>query len=91
MTLEAAEAEAQAKIAEITLAQQESDLERALRLFAGGNVPEIEVTNARSAREQAVAELARAQAAVDDVRHVFAANLRPCDHHTSAIRSKPGT
>lgn len=68
MTLEAAETEAQAKIAEITLAQRERDLERALRLFAGGNVPEIEVTNARSAREQAVAELARAQAAVDRQR-----------------------
>jgi multidrug efflux system membrane fusion protein len=68
MTLEAAEAEAQAKIAEITLAQRDSDLERALRLFAGGNVPEIEVTNSRSAREQAVAELARAQAAVDRQR-----------------------
>jgi multidrug efflux system membrane fusion protein len=68
MTLEAAEAEAQARIAEITLDQRDRDLERALRLFAGGNVPEIEVTNARSSREQAVAELARAQAAVDRQR-----------------------
>jgi membrane fusion protein, multidrug efflux system len=70
MILEGAEAEALAKIAEITLAQRESDLERALRLFAGGNVPEIEVTNARSAREQAAAELARAQAALDKQRLV---------------------
>lgn len=68
MTLEAAEAEAQAKIAEITLAQRDSDLERATRLFAGGNVPEIEVTNARSARESAAAELARAEAALDRQR-----------------------
>lgn len=68
MTLEGAEAEAQAKIAEITLAQRDSELERAQRLFAGGNAPEIEVTNARSAREQAAAELARAKASVDKER-----------------------
>jgi multidrug efflux system membrane fusion protein len=70
MVLEGAEAEALAKIAAITLAQRESDLERAERLFAGGNVPEIEVTNARSAREQAAAELARAEAALDKQRLV---------------------
>lgn len=68
MTLEGPETEAQEKIAEIALAQKDSDLERAERLFAGGNVPEIEVTNARSAREAAAAELARAQAAVDKQR-----------------------
>jgi multidrug efflux system membrane fusion protein len=70
MILEGDEAEALARIAEITLAQRESDLERAERLFAGGNVPEIEVTNARSAREQAAAELARARAALDKQRLV---------------------
>lgn len=70
MVLEGAEAEALARIAEITLAQRESDLERAERLLAGGNVPEIEVTNARSAREQAAAELARAEAALDKQRLV---------------------
>lgn len=70
MILEGAEAEALAKIAEITLSQRESDLERAERLLAGGNVPEIEVTNARSAREQAAAELARAEAALDKQRLV---------------------
>jgi multidrug efflux system membrane fusion protein len=68
MTLEAAEAEAQAKIAEITLAQRDSDLARTERLFAGGNAPEIEVTNARSARESAAAELARAKASLDKQR-----------------------
>jgi multidrug efflux system membrane fusion protein len=68
MTLEGPETEAQEKIAEIALAQKESDLERAERLFAGGNVPEIEVTNARSAREAAAAELARARATVDKQR-----------------------
>ena len=70
MILEGAEAEALAKIAEIALSQRESDLERAKRLFAGGNVPEIEVTNAQSTREQAAAELARAQAALDKQRLV---------------------
>ncbi len=68
MSLEGPETEAQAKIAEITLAQRERDLERAQRLFAGGNTPEIEVTNAMSAREAAAAELARARAAVDRLR-----------------------
>jgi membrane fusion protein, multidrug efflux system len=68
MTLEGPETEAQEKIAEIALAQKDSDLERAERLFAGGNVPEIEVTNARSAREAAAAELARAKATVDKQR-----------------------
>jgi multidrug efflux system membrane fusion protein len=70
MVLDGAEAEALARIAEITLAQRESDLERAERLLAGGNVPEIEVTNARSAREQAAAELARARAELDKQRLV---------------------
>jgi multidrug efflux system membrane fusion protein len=65
MTLEGPETVAQAKIAEIALAQKERELERAERLFAGGNTPEIEVTNARSARDAAAAELARARAAVD--------------------------
>ncbi|MCU0826925.1 MAG: efflux RND transporter periplasmic adaptor subunit [Tabrizicola sp.] len=65
MTLEGPETLAQAKIAEIALAQRERELERAERLFAGGNTPEIEVTNARSARDAAAADLARAKAAVD--------------------------
>lgn len=65
MTLEGPETVAQAEIAEIALAQRERDLERVERLFAGGNAPEIEVTNARSARDAAAAELARARAAVD--------------------------
>jgi multidrug efflux system membrane fusion protein len=70
MILEGAEAEALVKIAEISLTQRESDLARAERLLAGGNAPEIEVTNARSAREQAAAELARARAALDRQRLV---------------------
>lgn len=68
MSLEGPETEAQEKIAAITLAQRERELERAERLFAGGNAPEIEVTNSRSARESAAAELARARAAVDRLR-----------------------
>jgi multidrug efflux system membrane fusion protein len=68
MTLEGPETEAQEKIAEIALAQKESELARAERLFAGGNLPEIEVTNARSARAAAEAELARARATVDKQR-----------------------
>jgi membrane fusion protein, multidrug efflux system len=65
MTLEGPETLAQAKIAEISLAQRDRELERAERLFAGGNAPEIEVTNARSARDAAAAELARAKASVE--------------------------
>ena len=65
MTLEGPETLAQAKIAEISLAQRERELERAERLFAGGNAPEIEVTNSRSARDAAGAELARAKASVE--------------------------
>lgn len=74
MTLEGPDALAQAKIAEIALAQRERDLERAEKLFAGGSVPEIEVTNARSARDAAAAELARARATVDrlELRAPFA-------------------
>ncbi len=65
LTLEGPETVAQAKIAEIALAQRERELELAEKLFAGGNAPEIQRTNARSARDAAVAELARARAAVD--------------------------
>jgi multidrug efflux system membrane fusion protein len=68
MTLEGPETLAQAEIAAIALAQRERELERAERLFAGGNTPEIEVTNARSARDAAAAELTRARAAVDRLR-----------------------
>ena len=68
MALEGPETVAQAEIAAISLAQRERELERAERLFAGGNTPEIEVTNARSARDAAAAELARARAAVDRLR-----------------------
>ncbi len=65
LTLEGPETVAQAKIAEIALAQRERELELAERLFAGGTAPETQVTNARSARDAAAAELARATAAVD--------------------------
>lgn len=74
MTLEGPETQAQANIAEIALAQRERELERAEKLFAGGNTPEIEVMNARSARDAAAAELVRARAAVDrlELRAPFA-------------------
>ncbi|MDM7932967.1 efflux RND transporter periplasmic adaptor subunit [Tabrizicola sp.] len=65
LTLEGPETVAQAEIAEIALAQRERELELAERLFAGGNTPEIQLTNARSARDAAAAELARATAAMD--------------------------
>jgi len=64
MTLEGPEKLAQADIAEIALAQRDRELDRAEKLFAGGNTPEIEVLNARSARDAAAAELIRARAAV---------------------------
>jgi multidrug efflux system membrane fusion protein len=74
MTLEGPETLAQANIAEIALAQRERELERSEKLFAGGNTPEIEVLNARSARDAAAAELVRARAAVDrlELRAPFA-------------------
>lgn len=74
MTLEGPETLAQAEIAAITLAQRERELERAEILLSRGNTPETEVTNARSARDAAVAELARARAAVDrlELRAPFA-------------------
>ncbi|MBA3911130.1 MAG: efflux transporter periplasmic adaptor subunit [Rhodobacter sp.] len=65
LTLEGPETVAQAEIAEIALAQRERELEVAERLYAGGNTPEIQLTNARSTRDAAAAELARAKAAVD--------------------------
>ena len=65
MTLEGPEAVAQEKIAEIALAQKERDLEVAEKLFQGGSTSESNLTNARSARDAAAAELNRAQAAAD--------------------------
>jgi multidrug efflux system membrane fusion protein len=74
MRLEGPETVAQAEIARIALDQRERELEVAERLYAGGNTPETQVTNARSARDAAAAELARAQAALDrlDLRAPFA-------------------
>ena len=68
MTLEGPEAVAQEKIAEIALAQKERDLEVAEKLFEGGSTSESNLTNARSARDAAAAELARAQASADRLR-----------------------
>lgn len=65
MTLEGPETVAQEKIAEIALAQKTRDLEVAEKLFEGGSTSESNLTNARSARDAALAELNRAQAAVD--------------------------
>lgn len=65
LTLEGPETVAQAEIAKIALAQRERELEVAERLFAGGNTPETQLTNARADRDGAAAELARAAAAVD--------------------------
>lgn len=68
MTLEGPEAVAQEKIAEIALAQKERDLEVAQKLFEAGSTTESALTNARSARDAAAAELARAQASADRLR-----------------------
>ncbi len=68
MTLEGPEAVAQEKIAEIALAQKERDLDVAEKLFQGGSTSESNLTNARSARDAAAAELARAQASADRLR-----------------------
>ena len=68
MTLEGPEAVAQEKIAEIALAQKERDLEVAEKLFEGGSTSESNLTNARSSRDAAQAELARAQASADRLR-----------------------
>lgn len=68
MELEGPEAVAQEKIAEIALAQKERDLEVAEKLFEGGSTTESALTNARSDRDAAAAELARAQAAADRLR-----------------------
>ena len=65
MTLEGPETVAQEQIAEIALAQKERDLEVAEKLFEGGSTSESNLTNARSARDAALAELNRAQAAAD--------------------------
>ena len=68
MTLEGPEAVAQEKIAEIALAHKERDLDVAEKLFQGGSTSESNLTNARSARDAAAAELARAQASADRLR-----------------------
>jgi multidrug efflux system membrane fusion protein len=65
LALEGPETLARAQIAEIALAQRERDLEVAQRLFDGGNTPETQLTNARSARDSAKAELTLARASVD--------------------------
>lgn len=68
MTLEGPEAVAQEQIARIALDQKERDLEVAQKLFEGGSTSESNLTNARSARDAAAAELARAQASADRLR-----------------------
>ena len=65
LSLEGPETQAQAKIAEINLAQRERELLVAEKLFAGGSSSETALDNARSARDAAAAELARAKAAAD--------------------------
>lgn len=68
MLLEGPEAVAQEEIARIALEQKERDLEVAQKLFEGGSTSESNLTNARSARDAAQAELNRAQAAADRLR-----------------------
>ncbi len=65
LALEGPETLARAEIAEIALAQRERDLDVAERLFKGGNAPETQLTNARTARDSAKAELTLARASVD--------------------------
>jgi multidrug efflux system membrane fusion protein len=68
MTLEGPETVAQEEIARIALEQKERDLDVAQKLFEGGSTSESNLTNARSARDAAQAELNRAQAAADRLR-----------------------
>lgn len=68
MLLEGPEAVAQEQIAEIALAQKDRDLAVAEKLFQGGSTSESNLTNARSARDAAAAELARARASADRLR-----------------------
>lgn len=68
MVLEGPETVAQEKIAEIALAQKERDLDVAQKLFNGGSTSESNLTNARTARDAAQAELNRAKAAADRLR-----------------------
>ena len=68
MTLEGPEAMAQEEIARIALDQKERDLGVAQKLFEGGSTSESNLTNARSARDAAAAELARARASADRLR-----------------------
>ena len=65
MELEGPETVAQELIARIALAQKERDLEVAEKLYKGGSTSESNLTNARSARDAAQAELNRAHAAAD--------------------------
>lgn len=68
MVLEGPETVAQEEIAQIALAQKERDLEVAQKLFSGGSTSESNLTNARTARDAAQAELNRAKAAADRLR-----------------------
>ena len=68
MELEGPETLAQEEIARIALEQKERDLEVAEKLFEGGSTSESNLTNARSARDAAQAELNRAHAAADRLR-----------------------
>ena len=68
MELEGPETLAQEEIARIALEQKERDLGVAQKLFEGGSTSESNLTNARSARDAAQAELNRAQAAADRLR-----------------------
>lgn len=65
MSLEGPEVHAQARIAEITLAQRKKDLTVAERLYKGGNLPETQYTAAVTAEQTAEASLALANAAVE--------------------------
>lgn len=68
MELEGPETLAQEEIARIALEQKERDLAVAQKLFEGGSTSESNLTNARSARDAAQAELNRARAAADRLR-----------------------
>jgi membrane fusion protein, multidrug efflux system len=68
MELEGPETLAQEEIARIALEQKTRDLEVAQKLFEGGSTSESNLTNARSARDAAQAELNRAHAAADRLR-----------------------
>lgn len=65
LTLEGSDVTANVTTAEATLKQRKQELEVAEKLFARGNLPELQLTGARAAKAAAEAQLSQAMSAVD--------------------------